>query len=264
MNFAETYGPWAVICGASEGTGAAFARAVARQGVNCFLVARNKAKLDLLATEIRESGAKCETLALDLSAPNAAGTLIAATTSHEVGLFIANAGADTNGAQFLDADLANWNALLTLNVTTTMAACHHYGRAMRARGRGGIILIGTGASYGGMKTLATYSGAKSFLLCFGESLWSELRPHNVHVLNLILGRTDTPAFRRTLESKGLPIPPNLAPPEDVAALGLSRLPFGPVHNWGLADDQAGFAPTSAAARRQRIAAMEEIAKAVLG
>lgn len=264
MTFAERYGSWALIAGASEGTGAAFARKIAAQGVNCVLVARREEPLLALAEKIRtESRVECITACIDLAAADASDQIISVTGEREVGLFIANAGADTNGSGFLDTDIGKWIDLLNLNVVNTMKCCHHFGRLMRERNRGGIILIGSGVSYGGMKGLATYAGSKSFVLSFGESLWSELRPYGVHVLNLMLGRTDTPAFRAALESKGLPIPSGLAAPETVAEVGLHRLPEGPVHNWGVEDEQAGFAPTSAAARRARIARLEEAAKAVM-
>jgi NAD(P)-dependent dehydrogenase (short-subunit alcohol dehydrogenase family) len=112
--------------------------------------------------------------------------------------------------------------------------------------------------------MATYSASKAFALNLGESLWTELRPHGVDVLNLILGRTDTPAFRALLAEKGLPVPPGLASPEDVAQIGLDRLPQGPVHNWGLADDVAGYAPTSAGARRSRILTIDGATKQIYG
>ncbi len=83
------------------------------------------------------------------------------------------------------------------------------------------------------------------------------------MLNLVLGRTDTPALRALLAARGLPVPAGLASPEEVAAVGLERLPHGPVHNWGQEDDQAGYASNSAAARRARILAVEEASKAVL-
>lgn len=97
-----------------------------------------------------------------------------------------------------------------------------------------------------------------------EGLWAELEPHGVDVLNLILGRTDTPALRALLERNGLPVPAGLTSPEEVAEVGLARLPFGPVHNWGLPDDQAGYAPNSAAARRERIQAVDRMSRQVLG
>lgn len=85
-----------------------------------------------------------------------------------------------------------------------------------------------------------------------KGLWAELRPYGVDVLSLIMGWTDTPAFREIMTRKGIPIPKDLASPEDVARIGLARLPHGPVHNWGLADEEGGYAGWSAAARRQRI------------
>ena len=53
MSFADRCGPWAVIAGASEGTGRAFARAIALHGVPSILLARREAPLAGLAAEIR-------------------------------------------------------------------------------------------------------------------------------------------------------------------------------------------------------------------
>ena len=265
MNFAERYGPWAAIAGASEGTGRAFARKAAAQGLNCILIARREGPLLSLAREIRaESAVECITCAADLSAADACARIAESVGSRDVGLYINNAGSDTNGSRFLDADLANWLELVNRNVVTTMRCCHLFGGRMRARGRGGIILVGSGACYGGASHMAVYSATKAFDLCLGEGLWAEFRRHGVDVLNLILGRTDTPAFRQHLAQKGLPVPPGLASPDDVAEIGLARLPLGPVHNWGLRDDEAGYALTSADARRARILAIDAATKDVFG
>lgn len=264
MNFQDKYGPWAVVAGASEGTGAAFVQRIAAQGVQPILIGRREGPLRELAARIeREFEIESLIVAIDLTEIDAFERIVAAIGEREVGLFVANAGADLNGSEFLDAELDAWLALTELTVIAPLKLCHHYGRGMRGRGRGGIVLLGTGVSYGGMKSLAVYSGAKSFLLGFGESLWSELRPHGVHVLNLMLGRTDTPAFRRALAEKGLSLPTGLADASEVARVGLERLPFGPVHNWGAVDDMPGFAPTSAKERRARIERLEEAGKAVM-
>lgn len=265
MSFAERYGPWAVVAGASEGTGRAFARKIASNGVPCILIARRPDPLAALAEEIRaESGLVCLTAAIDLTSPGAADQIVAAVADREVGLFVSNAGADTNGARFLDRNLDVWLNHAHLNVITTMSCCHHFGKLMRARRKGGLLLVNSGACYGGASFMATYSASKAFALNFGESLWTELRPHGVDVLNLVLGRTDTPAFRALLAEKGLPVPPNLASPDDVAEIGLARLPQGPTHNWGIADDVAGYAPTSASVRRSRILAIDSASKQVFG
>ena len=124
--------------------------------------------------------------------------------------------------------------------------------------------MNSGACYGGSSFLATYSASKAFMLCFAEGLWAELRPHGVDVLSMVLGATDTPAFRALLAEKGMPVPENLASPEEVARIALERLPHGPVHNWGLGDDAAGYAPSSAAARRERVLLIDSMTKHIFG
>ena len=252
------YGPWALITGASEGTGAEFALQLADVGVHSILVARRNEPLQELAVAIRAKGVECVAASVDLAAPDATDQIIAAAGGREVGLFIANAGADTNSSLFLDNQVANWERLINLNILTTMRNCHHFGQGMRARGRGGMILVGSGSCYGGLHGMGIYCGVKAFDLCFGEGLWAELRHHNVDVLNLILGRTDTPAHRRILERNGQVVPDGLARASEVARIGLEQLPHGPVYNWGQSNDVAGYAPNSPDARRERIIAIEDM------
>lgn len=265
MAFVAKYGPWAVIAGASEGTGRAYARALAAEGLNLVLIARRPAPLDALAEEIRAgAGTECVTAAIDLSGEDALDRIIEAVGDHEVGLYIANAGADPNGARFLDRPVDPWIELVRRNVLTTMQACHHFGGPMRARGRGGLLLVNSYACYGGGSFMACYTASKAFELGFAESLWAELRPHGVDVLTLVMGMTDTPAFRALLAEKGLPPPAGIAAPEEVAAFGLAHLADGPIQNWGLAEDMAGPAPQSAADRRARILAIDAASGGVFG
>ena len=262
MDFKQKYGPWALIAGASEGTGAAFARQLAARGINLVLVARREGPLAALAEEVRALGAQCETASVDLAADDAAARMVQAAGQREIGLLIYNAGADPNARLFLDQDIAAWDTLAMRNVMTVMRSVHHFGRAMRDRRRGGIIIVGSGACYGGLPGIAAYSATKAFDLMLGEGLWAELRPHGVDVLGLIMNRTDTPAHRELMERIGMPIPDDLASAEDVAALGLERLPHGPVANWGQADDEERFGG-SAASRRDRILKSSERAMSYL-
>jgi short-subunit dehydrogenase len=265
MSFVERYGPWAVIAGASEGTGRAFAHQVASQGVHCILIARRDGPLHELAEEVRaRHGVECVTASVDLIAGDAVDHIKTAIAGRDVGLFISNAGSDSNSSRFLDRNIHAWVDLANRNVMTVMRCCHHFGGLMRERRRGGILLVGSGACYGGASFMAVYSASKAFDLCLGEGLWAELRPYGVDVLNLILGRTDTPMFRQHLAERGLPVPANLASPDDVARIGLERLPHGPIHNWGQADDAAGYVSSSAAARRDRILAIDVMTKDVFG
>ena len=59
----------------------------------------------------------------------------------------------------------------------------------------------------------------------------------------------------------MPVPEGLASADEVARLGLERLPFGPVCNWGEADDEAKMSASSAAQRRERIRQIAAISAA---
>ena len=261
MSLRDKYGPWAVITGASEGVGAEFALRLADEGIASVLVARREGPLAELAEQVRAKGVDCVTASVDLTANDATQQIAGAVEDREVGLLIANAGADTNSSLFLDNDIANWERLITLNVLTTMRNCHHFGQGMRDRRRGGMILVGSGSCYGGLYGMPVYCGVKAFDLNFGEGLWAELRHHGVDVLNLILGRTDTPAHRRIAEASGGSFrAEGMARSVDVARVGLEQLPHGPTYNWGQTNDVAGMAPNSPDERRARILKIEEMTK----
>lgn len=265
MTFAERYGPWAIVLGASEGTGREFARQLAAQGIASVLVARRAGPLEALAAGIRsEYGIGCVCATIDLCRPNALDLIVEAVGDREVGLFVCNAGGDPNGTLFLERDLATWRDLVQRNVMTMLECSHHFAGPMQVRRRGGILLVNSGACYGGAGTMGPYSGSKAFMLCFAEGLWAEMRKQGVDVLTLVLGQTDTPEFRRFLAEKDMPFPSNTARAEDVVRVGLARLPHGPVHNVGQEDDEPGMSPMSAADRRKRVEAISQVVDRLYG
>lgn len=248
----EKYGPWAVIAGASEGIGADYARLLAEQGVNCVLVARRRAVLDELAAGlVRDHGIQTRVIALDLSEGDAAQRLFDRTVDLEVGLYISNAGADPRGAYFLDCPVDDWLSMLQRNTATVMGSCHHFAAEMKQRGRGGILIMASGAGLGGGSRLAVYSATKAFEIAFAESLWSELGTHGVDVTCLVAPGTDTPALRRLLDRSGLK-PEGLYTSEEVARTGLRQLGSGPTYVFPFADMTAEMAAAASDARRKRV------------
>jgi short-subunit dehydrogenase len=238
VSFAK-YGPWAVVAGGSEGVGAEFALQLADAGLNLVLFARKPGPLESTARECSRRGVEVRTLPIDLAESGAAEAVTSFTDGLEIGLLIYNAGANTASAEFLDAELPAFQRVIDVNVTTMMALLQHYGRAMRDRRRGGIVLVGSMAGYLGSARHTVYGGVKAFGRIFAEGLWLELREHNVDVLELVLGVTRTPAMERAglnFDVPGL----RVAEPADVAREGLTQLGNGPV--WiagGNAEDLAG-------------------------
>src|SRR3546814_20142142 len=61
----EKYGPWAIVAGASEGTGACFAHEIAAAGINLLLIARRAGPLEAIAEDFRrDHGVEVRTLSL--------------------------------------------------------------------------------------------------------------------------------------------------------------------------------------------------------
>lgn len=222
------YGPWAVVAGGSEGVGAEFARLLAEAGINLVLIARKPGPLEDTAQRCRDLGVDVHTVAVDLLAPASVDAVTDTTEGLEVGLLIYNAGASTCNEPFLDAPLDDFRKVLDLNVSRMMELAQHYARPMVRRQRGGLLIVGSLSGYMGADRHSVYGGAKAFSRIFAESLWLELREHNVDVLELVLGVTRTPAMERV--GLNFDVPGMIVnEPAGVAAEGLANLAHGPVH-----------------------------------
>lgn len=227
MTDSTQYGPWAVIAGGSEGVGASFADQLADAGINLVLIARKPGPLAETADAVRAKGVEVRTLELDLLDPGALKAIRAVTDDVEVGLLVFNAGANSYGHDFVTGDLDSVQDVVALNITAQLTLTHHFGALMKERGRGGILLVGSLAGYLGTAHTSVYSAAKAFGRIFAEGLWLELREHGVHVLELVLGVTRTPAMERAGLDFSIP-GLNVAEPDDVAREGLAHLAHGPV------------------------------------
>jgi len=224
--FRERFGPWAVVAGGSDGIGAAFAEELARRGLDVALIARSESKLEATAARVRavRAGAQVRLLRLDLT-DRALGTQVAqATAGLDVGLFIYNAGSGRNMGAFLDHPVENWIRQVDLACNGPVLLAHHFGGRLRARGRGGIVLMSSMASLVGSAYIATYAAAKAFDTRLGEGLWHELAPAGIDVVTCLAGATDTETFRE--DTGGLP---NAMAPIDVAAGTLDFLGRGPIY-----------------------------------
>lgn len=204
MTFSERYGPWALVAGASEGVGAAFAEGLAARGVNVVLLARRQAVLDEVARAIRSRhGVETRTLEIDLAAADAASRVLAGVADLEIGFFVYCAGADPDYRHFLASPLGTAESMVHRNCIVPMQLCHPLAGPMVERGRGGIVIFGSGAGFAGAPNMVAYAASKAFDMVFAEALWTELKPKGVDVLGLILGETDTPALRRLRHDRGL-------------------------------------------------------------
>src|SRR5271169_2446144 len=146
MTFADKYGPWALVAGASDGVGAAFAEGLGERGINVVLLARRQAVLDEVAAGIADrTGVQTRTLAIALASDDAAIQVATATADLEVGFLVYCAGADPNFEPFLANSIETAEAMVQRNCIVPMQLCHHFAPPMVERGSGGIVLFGSGA-----------------------------------------------------------------------------------------------------------------------
>lgn len=222
-SFKVRYGTTALVTGASSGIGRAFARQLAEEGLQLVLVARRRALLDGLARELRlEYGTRSLVIAADLTVPNAVRELCEQITweGWGVDLLVNNAGVGRYG-HFEGDDLQVDQNTVTLNCTVPLELMQRLLPDMRARGRGGVICVGSLLADLHAPYFATYSASKAFIATLAQSLQAELAGSGVDLLLLVPGLTRTEFFASNGISREFPFPAST--PERVAQLALRAL-----------------------------------------
>jgi uncharacterized protein len=196
--FAAKYGPWAVIAGASEGTGECYASELAAMGINLVLVSRRLSALEALGEKLKAAhGIEYRAVAQDLTEQDAGLRILEAAAGLDVGLYISNAGADGFSSFFEDStEIAH--RLVRMNITTLIDATNGFGKAFLARGKGGIVVMASGAGLGGQPNLVMYAATKAFEINFAESLWAEYNERGVDVIAIAAPIMRTPMLLRTV------------------------------------------------------------------
>ncbi|WP_395335289.1 SDR family NAD(P)-dependent oxidoreductase [Novosphingobium sp. BL-8A] len=258
--FARRYGPWAVIAGASEGTGASYAEQLAAMGINVVLVSRRKEALDQLGERLAGLyGIAFRSVVADLTQSGTGSRLVEETRDLDIGLFVSNAGADGAGNSFLGEPVDRALSLLTMNAANVVEAVHGFGNRLVKRRSGGIIVMSSGAGLGGQPWLTMYSATKAFELNFVESLWAELDGQGVDILGIAAPIMDTPTLRRATEGLGMDYS-TAYDPANVCALALASLGKEPLVIVPDGPDEAQI-PRIQADRKTRLLALAEWGKA---
>jgi short-subunit dehydrogenase len=222
-SFAERYGPFALVAGASEGLGEAFAHAIAARGVGLVLLARRADALENVAAAVRgKHGVDVRTVTFDVGRPDLTENLREATRGIDVGLGIYNAAYSVIDP-FLDRPLEDALRVVEVNCAGPLRLVHALAPAMVARGRGGIVLMSSLAGFQGAPRIAAYAASKAFNTVLAEGLWYELRERGVDVLATCAGAIRTPGYLRTTDREV----PGTMDAIDVAERTLAALGRGP-------------------------------------
>jgi short-subunit dehydrogenase len=191
-SFADRYGPWALITGASSGIGRAMADEVAGRGIPCVILSNEQEQLERARDElIAAHGIEVEAVCVDLAAADVADRIGAQLGDRELGLLINNASFGRTGP-FGSDEMDTYRRMLSVNIDAYVALTHRFLPAMVKRGRGGVVFVSSlNSLVPGIGRSAVYSATKAFETSFACGLWQELLDTSVDVLLVIPGPTRT-------------------------------------------------------------------------
>jgi short-subunit dehydrogenase len=219
----EKYGPTALVAGASEGIGAAFATCLAEEGMDLVLIARREGPLQQFAASLEKRYAiRTICIACDLSSENAGRQIEEALNGIEINLLVYNAALSYIGP-FIKNTAENHRLMAQANMITPLNMLHTFGGKMLAKKCGGIVLMASLAGFQGSGFLSMYAATKAFNRIMAESLWYEWKDNGVDVIACCAGATSTLNFIETQPEKTSFLAPRVLTPKEVAKECLEQI-----------------------------------------
>lgn len=262
MTFLERYGKWAIVAGASQGLGAAYADELAARGFHLVLIARRADLLHSAAKQLSEKyKVKVKPLVIDLSFPDAAERIVHQTMDLDIGLLIYNAAFSAVGP-FLDHPMENHVREIQTNVYSPLKLLYLLGQQMLKRGCGGIVLMSSLSAFQGSPYISTYAATKAFNIVLAESLWDEWRSQGVDVLVCVSGAVRTPNYVSSQPAKTGGLGDMTMTPDQVAREALEALGKQPFVIPGRMNRVASFVMRHLLPRKMAIAFMGRTLRAM--
>ena len=217
-------GKVALVTGASSGIGRAIALALAEEGADLALVARNAARLDVTARAAAVFGIKASVFPADLADPHETNRLGEQISSTFDGLdiLIHAAGAVTSGT-LAETPTEVLESILRINTVAPYTITQIFLPQLIAS-RGHIVFINSRAGFLSFPKLTQYCASKHALLAIANGLRQEVEKDGVRVLSVLPGKVATPLLEAVRKEQGEDyIPENYLQPKDVAQVVLTAL-----------------------------------------
>lgn len=187
----------ALVTGAGRGIGAACAVALADAGADVTLVARSASEIEALANDIRAKGGSASASVLDVTDIDAVQAFIAKEQPFDI--LLNNAGTN-RPAPFLDVTVADFDAIMALNVRSAFFVAQAVARRMvETKTRGAIIHLSSQMGHVGGARRSVYCASKAAIEGLNKAMAIELGPHGIRVNALAPTFIETPMTRPFLE-----------------------------------------------------------------
>lgn len=195
----EQTGRIAVVTGATSGIGLAITDALARQGHQVMICARDAGNVDLTVKQLREEGLDVQGMACDVTSPAQIRTFVAEVRDlcGPVDILVNNAGRSGGG---VTAEITNelWFDVMDTNLNSVFLMTREVLNAggMRDKDWGRIISIASTAGKQGVELGAPYSASKHGVVGFTKALGKELAKNGITVNAVCPGYVETPMAQR--------------------------------------------------------------------
>jgi short-subunit dehydrogenase len=188
----------ALITGASSGIGATYADRLARRGYDLVLVARDAARMEVIAAKLRrEVGVAIDVTPADLTqAQDLARVEVRLRDDKAISLLVNNAGAAAPGG-FAEPDLDVLEKLIRLNVTAVTRLAGAVVPRFLTKQSGSIINIASVLALAPEISFGIYGATKAFVLMLSQSMQNEIGPRGVYVQAVLPAATRTEIWQRS-------------------------------------------------------------------
>ena len=187
----------ALVTGASEGLGRAFARRLEAEGYRVAAVARNETRLKDLMREL--GGDAHSYVVADLSTREGVERISTMLAQSHYDLLVNNAGAGQRGP-FHQADLAALQRMIRLNCEAVVALSHAF--LWSAKSGDSLVNVSGLQALLPIPGMGAYRATKSFIMSFSEALWAEQKDRGVYVMGLCPGATATDFLKKAGAKEG--------------------------------------------------------------
>jgi 2-deoxy-D-gluconate 3-dehydrogenase len=228
MTLFDLKGRVALVTGGNGGIGLGMAKGLAAQGATLAIAGRNAAKAETALSALHALGAQAAFVPVDMAQEESVKAMVEETVRlfGRLDILVNNAGGNDRKRPE-DYALAEFSAILDLNLTSAFAASQAAYPHLKVSGRGKVINIGSMMSIFGGPMMAPYAASKGGLVQLTKVLASAWARDNIQVNAILPGWIDTDLTKRARQQL-----------EGLNERVLARTPAG---RWGVPDDFAGIA-----------------------